>query len=148
MGRSGGCGRSDLIPEVAESESPAPDDENISERRVDLSARAAIWAFAAVEAGAFVFYLVLARSEWFFLDEWDFLAGRGIGAHDLLRAHAGHWVAVPVVVYRVLWWAVVLGVGVAVLYRKRVVRVASTMAGVYACLALAMTVAMALAGGE
>jgi hypothetical protein len=48
----------------------------------------------------------------------------------------------------VIWWAVVLGVGVAVLYRKRVVRVASTMAGVYACLALAMTVAMALAGGE
>jgi hypothetical protein len=105
VGRGGGCGRSDLIPDVAESESPAPDDELPSERRVDLSARAAIWAFAAVEAGAFVFYLVLARREWFFQDEWAFLAGRGMSVHDLLQAHAGHWVAVPIVVYRLLWWA-------------------------------------------
>ena len=106
MGRGGGCGRSDLIPDVAESERPTPDDENISEPRVDLSERAAFWSFAAVEAGAFVFYLVLARSEWFFLDEWDFVAGRGVGVRDLLRAHVGHWVALPIVVYRVLWWAV------------------------------------------
>ena len=36
----------------------------------------------------------------------------------------------------------------AVLYRKPALRVASAMAGVYAVLALVMTVAMALAGGE
>jgi hypothetical protein len=106
VGRGGSRGRSDLIPDVAESESPAPDDENISEPRVDLSERVAIWAFAAVEAGAFVFYLVLASREWFFQDEWGFLAGRGMNAHDLLEAHAGHWVALPVVVYSALWWAV------------------------------------------
>ncbi|MDQ1468347.1 MAG: hypothetical protein QOH10_2762 [Actinomycetota bacterium] len=106
MGRGRGCGRSDLTSDVVESERPTPDDESISEPRVDFSERAAIWVFAAVEAGAFVFYLVLARSEWFFLDEWDFVAGRGMGVHDLLRGHVGHWVALPIVVYRALWWAV------------------------------------------
>ena len=26
--------------------------------------------------------------------------------HDLLRAHYGHWIALPLLVYRALWWAV------------------------------------------
>jgi len=59
--------------------------------------------FVLVETGAFVFYLVLARTQWFFADEWEFLASRGLNRGDLLRAHFGHWVAVPIVVYRVLW---------------------------------------------
>lgn len=49
---------------------------------------------------------MLARRLWFFADEWEFLSGRGAGAHDLLRAHYGHWVALPLLVYRALWWAV------------------------------------------
>ena len=60
-------------------------------------------AFALVETGAFVFYLALARTQWFFADEWEFLSGRGLNPSDLLRSHYGHWVAVPIVVYRVLW---------------------------------------------
>ena len=87
MGRGRGRGRSDLTLDVAEpgeSGAPAPVDEDISEPRPGRSARAAIWAFSAVEAGAFVFYFVLARSEWFFLDEWDFLANRtAFNVHDL-----------------------------------------------------------------
>ncbi len=59
--------------------------------------------FVLVEVGAFVFYLVLARTQWFFADEWEFLSGRGVNPSDLLRSHYGHWVAVPIVVYRVLW---------------------------------------------
>jgi len=59
--------------------------------------------FVLVEIGAFVFYLVLARTQWFFADEWEFLSARGINPSDLLRSHYGHWVAVPIVVYRVLW---------------------------------------------
>ena len=46
---------------------------------------------------------MLARTQWFFADEWEFLSARGVNVHDLLRAHYGHWVAVPVVVYRALW---------------------------------------------
>ena len=65
--------------------------------------RAALTAFGAVELGALVYYVALARSQWFFADEWEFLSARGIRPGDLLDAHYGHWVAVPVVVYRVLW---------------------------------------------
>ena len=65
--------------------------------------RLPLLVFGIVEGAAFAYYLVLARSQWFFSDEWDFLASRGLNAHDLLRAHYGHWVAVPLLVYRVLW---------------------------------------------
>src|ERR1700722_8892797 len=73
-----------------------------SENR-DANARWALVAFGVVELGAFVFYLVLGRTQWFFADEWEFLSARGLNGHGLLSAHYGHWVAVPVVVYRALW---------------------------------------------
>jgi hypothetical protein len=69
-------------------------------------ARRALWLFVVIEAAALVFCLGLARREWFYLDEWDFLAGRGLNLHDLLHSHAGHWVTVPVVIYRLLWQVV------------------------------------------
>jgi hypothetical protein len=69
---------------------------------------------------------------WFPMFDEASSAARFLGAMDLL----------------VIWWVVVVGVGVAVLYRKPTVRVASAMAGMYAVLALMMTAAMALAGGE
>lgn len=44
------------------------------------------------------------REQWFFLDEWDFLAGRDLrSAHDLLRPHNEHWSTIPVLVYRLLF---------------------------------------------
>jgi hypothetical protein len=75
----------------------------VAEARPGFGARAAVLTFAAVEAGAFVYYLALGRTQWFFADEWEFLSARGLNVHDLLRAHYGHWVAVPIVVYRMLW---------------------------------------------
>ena len=66
--------------------------------------RSAFIAFVLAEIGAFVFYFVISRPMWFYLDEWDFLANRtGGNAGDLFRAHNEHWVTLPVVVYRVLW---------------------------------------------
>jgi hypothetical protein len=60
--------------------------------------------FAAVEAYAVVFWLHAGRHEWFYLDEWDFLAGRrATHLGDLFRAHNEHWVTVPVLVYRALY---------------------------------------------
>ena len=42
---------------------------------------------------------------WFYLDEWDFLANRtAFNVHDLFRAHNEHWVTLPVLVYRGMWW--------------------------------------------
>ncbi len=67
--------------------------------------RSAFAAFLLAEIGAFVFYFVISRPMWFYLDEWDFLADRtGGNLGDLFRAHNEHWVTLPVVVYRVLWW--------------------------------------------
>ena len=69
---------------------------------------------------------------WFPMFDEASPVARFLGAMDLL----------------VVWWVVVLGIGIAVLYRRRTVRVATAMAGIYAALALVMAVGMALAGGE
>jgi hypothetical protein len=70
----------------------------------DLQERAAAAVFALVEVVAFVYWMVLARREWFFDDEWDFIAARRIGSlHDLFASHYGHWSTAPIVVYRLLW---------------------------------------------
>lgn len=47
----------------------------------------------------------------------------------------------------VVWWLVVLAIGVAVLYRRPAGRLALTFLGLYAAVAAALTVAMALLGG-
>jgi Yip1 domain len=48
----------------------------------------------------------------------------------------------------VLWWAVVLAIGVSVLYHRRARSVAVTFVGLYAALALLLAIAMAVAGGS
>jgi len=48
----------------------------------------------------------------------------------------------------VLWWAVVLAIGVSVLYRRRARHVAVTFVGVYAALALLLAIALAVTGGS
>ncbi len=70
------------------------------------------WTSDRWAAATFVLVLLIAvpairfqnRHLWFFLDEWDYLAGRSLGSlDDLLRSHNGHWSTVPIVVYRVLF---------------------------------------------
>src|SRR5438874_7291970 len=59
--------------------------------------RAALGIFVAVEAFAFVFYMVLGRFAWFSQDEWDFLAGRTAwDLGDLFRPHNEHWSTLPI----------------------------------------------------
>jgi hypothetical protein len=73
----------------------------------DRSTRLALLVFAAVEVAAVALWLVLARSQWFFSDEWDFLAGRTAGdLGDLFRPHNEHWSTLPILAYRLLWWLV------------------------------------------
>ncbi|NLD77355.1 MAG: hypothetical protein GX643_11885 [Acidimicrobiales bacterium] len=44
------------------------------------------------------------RHQWFFLDEFDFLAGRDLRSFDdLFRPHNEHWSTPPIVVYRLLF---------------------------------------------
>jgi hypothetical protein len=68
------------------------------------SARAALAVFAVVVVAAVPLYLWRGREQWFYLDEWDFLAGRSAASlHDLLRPHNEHWSTVPILAYRAMW---------------------------------------------
>ena len=90
---------------TSESETldPAPTTESPRDAAARPAARGPLLVLGAVEIGAFAYYLALGHTQWFFADEWEFLSARGVNVHDLLRAHYGHWVAVPIVVYRALW---------------------------------------------
>jgi hypothetical protein len=51
-----------------------------------------------------VLFYVYGRSQWFWLDEWDFLAGRkATSLNDLFRPHAQHWSTLPILLYRALF---------------------------------------------
>ena len=68
--------------------------------------RAALVAFAAVEVAGAAVYVVNGRKVWFFGvfgDEWDFLAGRRLTLPDLLLRHGDHLVALPALVFRLLY---------------------------------------------
>jgi hypothetical protein len=69
-------------------------------------ARAALSAFVAVAVIGAVVYVVNGRKVWFFGvfgDEWDFLAGRRLNVQDLLERHGDHLVALPALLFRVLY---------------------------------------------
>ncbi len=70
------------------------------------SARAAAIVFVVVEVVGFIIYFLAARKIWFFRDDWDFLAGRSFNIGDLLRPHGGHLVALPLAVFRGLYFLV------------------------------------------
>jgi hypothetical protein len=70
----------------------------------DRSNRLAAVVFIAVLAVGLVLFLVFGHGQWFFLDDWDFLADRHAGdLDDLLRPHNEHWSTLPILVYRALW---------------------------------------------
>jgi predicted lipoprotein with Yx(FWY)xxD motif len=69
-----------------------------------LGARLPLLTFLAVEVAMFVRVLVLAPNKWFAYDEWEFLAGRTAGStQSLFRPTIGHWVTLPILVYRGLY---------------------------------------------
>jgi hypothetical protein len=74
---------------------------------VDWSRRGSAALFGGVIAAALPIILYQGREQWFFLDEWDFLADRRANSFgDLMRPHNEHWSTVPIVVYRVLFHVV------------------------------------------
>jgi hypothetical protein len=72
--------------------------------RGNRSAQVARLTFVAVLGVALVLFLIFGHSQWFFLDDWDFLANREArDVGDLLRPHNEHWSTLPILVYRALW---------------------------------------------
>lgn len=73
--------------------------------RTNWRRRAPLLTFAAVQIYALVFWLNAGRLEWFYLDEWDFLAQRQTtNLGDLFRPHNEHWTTVPILIYRALYF--------------------------------------------
>ncbi len=97
--------KGDVGLDVSSGEAPAAraDDES-SARLLDRNPRGALITFIVLLVGAFGFYVWAGRHQWFFLDEWDFLAGRRLSSiDDLLRPHNEHWSTVSIVLWRLLW---------------------------------------------
>jgi hypothetical protein len=75
-----------------------------SDERADRSTSAATSVFIGVIAVALPLLNYQGRDQWFFLDDWDFLANRTAGSvDDLFAPHVQHWSTVPILVYRFLW---------------------------------------------
>lgn len=64
--------------------------------------RSALIAFVLIEVAGFFTYLHIGRFMWFYGDDWKPLAGRKMG--DLFGQHGGHLIAVPVAVFRVMFF--------------------------------------------
>jgi hypothetical protein len=89
---------------VADAGDAPPQGDSSSGERRDRSARWADRTFAGVVVLAVPVILYQGRDQWFFLDEWDFLANRSAGSfHDLMAPHAQHWTTFGILVYRALW---------------------------------------------
>src|SRR5258708_25681362 len=84
----------------------AGDDRPGGDRPDDsVTAGSALFFFMLGEFAALAYYMYISRPMWFFLDEWDFLANRtAFNVHDLFVAHNEHWVTLPTLAYRGLWW--------------------------------------------
>ena len=100
------------------------------------------WAFRAVLAGAVVVLYFVGRNQWFIRDDWAFIFTRerihqNTGLADMLFiAQDGHWMTIPIVVYRIIhaifgtgsYWPYLIPtmachLGIAVLVRKLSLRV-------------------------
>ena len=66
--------------------------------------RATLVAFVVLVTVAVPYYVLRARAQWFFQDEWVFLVERDGGdLSDLFTPHGQHWSTLPILAYRVLW---------------------------------------------
>lgn len=71
--------------------------------------RATVWhpaaaVLAVASVAAALGFLWLGRSQWFFQDEWHFLAERDAGSmSSLIEPHNEHLSTVPILYYRALW---------------------------------------------
>jgi hypothetical protein len=95
LSRSGEDDKVRLLPEIRQERGRSD---------TGWAARAPGVVFAVVELYALVLWLVLGRFQWFYFDEWDFLAARKAGdLGDLFRPHNEHWSTIPILSYRVLY---------------------------------------------
>ncbi len=117
--------------------------------------RVALWVFCAALVVAVPVLFHAAREQWFFLDEWDFLADRDLmSLNDVLRPHNEHWHSLGVVTYRLIfqvvgtraYWPYLVPVITAHLASVVLVRVVMRRAGADAWIATAGCIALLFLG--
>lgn len=59
--------------------------------------------FAAATLFALPYLMYVGRTQWFFVDDFDFFAARHISWTDLMQPHNGHWSTLPILEYRALY---------------------------------------------
>ncbi len=103
------------------------------------------WAFRAILAGSVIVLYVVGRNQWFIRDDWAFIFSRERlhqtnGLDDMLFvAQDGHWMTIPIIVYRIIksvfgtgsYWPYLIPtmachLGIAVMVRKLSLRVGVT----------------------
>lgn len=82
------------------------DEESVRSRWLSVFGdRAALLFFVAVLLAALGLLLWWGRGGWFTFDDWDLLARRTAGSpHDIFFPHYDHWLTLPILLYRFLWW--------------------------------------------
>lgn len=96
------------MTEVSVGSISSSDQSEPTERATSFtSARLSALVFGVVVVVALPVILHTNREQWFFFDEWDFLADRSLtDPGDLLRPHNEHWSTIPIILYRLVWQAV------------------------------------------
>jgi hypothetical protein len=86
-----------------ESDAPAREAAEPSARSGN---RVPLIAFAFVELVALPVLLITGRKRWFFGDDWFFLTQTTKGGFgSVFRTNTyGHWMTLPILAYRLLWW--------------------------------------------
>jgi hypothetical protein len=59
--------------------------------------------FGAAALIALPCLMYVGRTQWFFVDDFDFFADRHLSFVDLMQPHNGHWSTLPILEYRVLY---------------------------------------------
>ena len=62
------------------------------------------WVFGIAAIVAFPYLIYAGRTQWFYVDDFDFFSDRRLTSFsNLMQAHAGHWSTLPIIEYRVLY---------------------------------------------
>ena len=70
----------------------------------DALHRLPAWVFGIAAIVAFPYLIYAGRTQWFYVDDFDFFSDRRLTSFsNLMQAHAGHWSTLPIIEYRVLY---------------------------------------------
>jgi hypothetical protein len=88
------------------TDTPSPSEHTTQSTSPSVLPKGALEVHIISLAAAGIFLLYEATQHWFSLDEWDFLAYRGVrlgGSHGIAYPHNEQWVTIPLLIWRGLF---------------------------------------------